>query len=236
MQRKTTDQLKQGDIVLHHGMYILLDRPPRSYGEGHGENTPYWAFSGLVLNADELCDRQSLSYDSYIACHLRGTWWRDAGGKPQTRDRWNVQGNHMATWQVTPPWREDGSLITDMGEYGGDIQVGAAPSRRFHHRLLPGRVFDVIAYPVQGDGATSRPAPDAPVRLQILYQMTVCKDVRDPGGTEVFADNTYPQLPERFDIDFVDISAAEKAARLLVQQFSPQHIDWDGAPHITLED
>lgn len=142
----------------------------------------------------------------------------------------------MATWWVTPPWREAHPLIADAGECGGDIQVGVASSRRFHHLLLPGRVFDVTAYPVQGDGTTPQPAPGAPIRIQVQYQLTVCKDVEDPGGTEVFADIIYPQLPERFDVDFVDISAAEKAARLLVQLHGPEHIGWDGAPRITLED
>lgn len=96
--RKTTDQLREGDVVLHYGMRILIDGPAHTYPD-RGHTVYRWP--GLVLNADELCDPASPSYSGYIASHLRGTRWRDI--VPRRRmDDWPVQGNGMALWNTEP--------------------------------------------------------------------------------------------------------------------------------------
>lgn len=94
---KNTTELKQGDIVVNQGMRILLDTPARVYEDY--ANGPVYAWPGLVLNADELCDRKSPKFDLYIYKHIRGIWWEDCVPRPR-KDEWIVQGNHLATWYV----------------------------------------------------------------------------------------------------------------------------------------
>lgn len=96
---KNTTELQVGDVVVNHGMRILLDTPANVYEHGSDLADKVYSWPGLVLNADELCDRESEHYDSYIACHLRGTWWEDRVPRPR-KDQWEVTGNYLATWYV----------------------------------------------------------------------------------------------------------------------------------------
>lgn len=229
MIRKATDALQEGDIVSNHGMRILIDGPAVVRNPDH--DYPVYAWPGLVLNADELCDKGSAHYDLYIAMHLRGVWWRDRGAVPEQRDRWTVQGNRMCSWHIEGPWRELGSLYEGADNYGGDIQIGNALSRRFVHATLPGRLFEVIAYPIRGDGSSPMPPEDAPIRLAYQTHMTVCRDAEEPGSTTVWSDIEYSDLPERYDIDCADIESAETLAKILIRSFDPDRfINWDGAP------
>lgn len=99
MPIKNTADLAEGDVVLNYGMRILIDGPATVYPE-HGQATyPTYRWPGLVLNADELCDRESPSYDAYIACHLRGQWWEDRVPRPR-KDDWPIVGNHLANWHI----------------------------------------------------------------------------------------------------------------------------------------
>ncbi len=95
-----TDELREGDIILNHGMRILIDGPAKVYRhEPQSRSNTVYVWPGLVLNADELCDKDSEHYDSYIARHLRGIWWEDRVPRPRA-DEWSIQGNHLATWHV----------------------------------------------------------------------------------------------------------------------------------------
>lgn len=228
--RRNTTELEIGDVVLHSGMRILIDGPAKVYTEHGSASLPVYAWPGLVLNADALCDRDAPEYDAYIARHLRGIWWEDRVPRPR-RDNWSITGNAMALWHMGAPWREDGVMCEDAGDHGGGIQTGRAFSRRFAHTKLPGRLFEVIAYPVKGDGTTAMPDEDAPIRLGYQAWMTVCRDVEDPGGTEVWSDIEYSDLPERFDHDFETVEKAEGHAKALVRSFDPDRfIGWDGKP------
>lgn len=93
LTRVTVPDLKVGDVVFEFGMRIKLDREIPTHREG------VKALAGIVLNADELCDKTLDTYDPYIARHLRGIWFEDRG--PGVRkDEWTVQGNHLAvTWR-----------------------------------------------------------------------------------------------------------------------------------------
>src|SRR5574341_1702660 len=97
MPYKNTTQLAEGDIVLDHGMRILLDGPATIHPLGDRPEDPVYRWPGLVLNADELCDKGSPSYNAYIACHIRGQWREDIVPLPRLDD-WPVQGNHLAMW------------------------------------------------------------------------------------------------------------------------------------------
>lgn len=101
-ERRPILELQEGDIVANHGMRILIDGPMRTNGKefGYSDDNPAYVWPGLVINADDLCDPASRDYDNYIACHLRGTWWQDRGGKPEDRDRWNIQGSYSTQWYV----------------------------------------------------------------------------------------------------------------------------------------
>lgn len=99
MTIKDTTELAEGDIVLDSGMRILLDIPAKIYKHGDDPADLVYAWHGLVLNADELCDRDGEDYNAYIACHIRGQWWEDCVPRPR-KDQWIVQGNYLATWHV----------------------------------------------------------------------------------------------------------------------------------------
>lgn len=99
MKLKDTSELAEGDIILDHGMRILIDGPAVVTQQGPGRAGMVYRWPGLVLNADELCDKESPSYDAYIATHIRGIWWED--NVPRTRkDDWPIQGNYLANWTV----------------------------------------------------------------------------------------------------------------------------------------
>lgn len=229
MLRRKTDQLQEGDVVLNHGMRILIDGPARTEPGTNGHDLTRYRWPGLVLNADELCDPASLAYDTYIYKHLRGVWWEDR--VPRTRkDDWPVVGNCLAWWSVGEPWREQGSLFEDDGQPGGDAQSGKAYSRRFVHTKLPGRLFTVYAYPITGDGTDDR-HPEGVTRIEQQAEMMICRNIEDPGSTEVWSEYTYDDLPEHFDRDCGDIKSAERLAKLLIETFDPDRfIGWDGKP------
>jgi hypothetical protein len=129
-----------------------------------------------------------------------------------------------------PQWRELGELTEDAGDVGGDIQIGAAPERRFTHATLPGRVVDVTAYPIKGDGSNPMPPEDAPIHVSWQRHLTTCGDITDPGGTEQWADVRYPEVPKEFAGPYATVEEAEAAARRLVAEFDPSGIEWDGDP------
>lgn len=129
-----------------------------------------------------------------------------------------------------PQWRELGELAEDAGDVGGDIQIGAAPERRFTHATLPGRVVDVTAYPIKGDGSNPMPPEEAPVHVSWQHHLTICRDVADPGSTEEWADVRYPKVPEEYGGPYATVEEAEAAARRLVAEFDPSGIEWDGDP------
>lgn len=100
-------QLREGDIVINHGMRILIDGPvtiTRTLGK-----MDLYRWPGLVLNADELCDEDADTYDSFIASCLRGTIWEDH--IPHTRkDDWTIQSNDLQHWRVERKTDEDVDL------------------------------------------------------------------------------------------------------------------------------
>lgn len=81
---RTTPELRKGDVVLCHGMRVLLDSEPVHDDEHHRPNVH--RCDGLVLNRAELStDVVPIGYTH------RGA------GQPH---RWTVQGNDLATWEV----------------------------------------------------------------------------------------------------------------------------------------
>jgi hypothetical protein len=79
----TTPELREGDIVRHHGMRLLIDReikPSRS----HPGTSTFWT-DALVLNRDEV-----------TSAAVPFGWTL----QPDGTHRWNIQGNELARWYV----------------------------------------------------------------------------------------------------------------------------------------
>lgn len=226
--RKKISELEVGDVVLNHGMRILIDGPVRVYSSSYNPDLRIYRWPGLVLNADAICDKDGSEYDAYIACHLRGIWFEDRMG-PKRKDEWSITSNDLAWWFTGEPWQEHGPMHEGGDDSGGDIQCGTAYERRFLHTKLPGRVFELTAYPIMGDGTDER-HPEGVIRIQQQICTTICRDVDDIGNTEEWSEYSYPELPERFDIDFTSMELAQEAARIYVETFDPEHINWDGKP------
>lgn len=93
IQHLDTTQLRCGDVVLNHGMRILLDQP-RTVINHPDRDVVH--FSGKVLNPDDVRDDQLLwsflhteEWDSNRNC-----WVRVYTG------RYSIQGNQHARWTV----------------------------------------------------------------------------------------------------------------------------------------
>jgi hypothetical protein len=80
-----TSELKEGDVVLTHGLRVRLDEAPLiDDGRRAGDHGPIRSFRGTVI--ERLSDEVPQS-------------WTSDG-------RWVIQGNDLATWVVEPRQRE----------------------------------------------------------------------------------------------------------------------------------
>lgn len=128
-------------------------------------------------------------------------------------------------------WKDDEHGISRAGDVGGDIQIGEAYSRRFVHSRLAGRHIEVSAYPV----ANNQPDPGAEpvISLEIQTELMVATDPDDPGGTEVWSDLEYSDLPERYERTYPSVEAAEEAAQEYLRTLDPaRDFTWDGKPEM----
>ena len=87
----TTHDIRQGDIILSHGMVLLVDSEPR-VSKGHGV-TEYGGeckvTDALVLNWEEV----QATGDALLVSFIRSDM-RDRYNEP----RWTIQGNGLAQW------------------------------------------------------------------------------------------------------------------------------------------
>jgi hypothetical protein len=83
----STSQLRPGDVVLCHGMRLLIDGDPKTYPGDRGNTVYVWPTR--VTNMDGV--RMN---DSFIRYHVtHGTGSKDV-------PRWPIQGNDLAHWWV----------------------------------------------------------------------------------------------------------------------------------------
>lgn len=100
MLRLNTTQLCRGDVVLTHGMRVLLDRDliitPR--GDIPGGAWDVYAWHGTVLNRDDVV---AGPHPVVPAAFLRTEKFDPAHGWVTDReDHWSIQGNELAHWDV----------------------------------------------------------------------------------------------------------------------------------------
>lgn len=83
----------------------------------------------------------------------------------------------------------------DQGAVGGDIQVGTAWGRRFHHDFGDGThaVADVAFYLEDANAMSGEAGPDLRISRQI--DLIWCADPADPGSTQTGGDVRYQVVP-----------------------------------------
>lgn len=125
--------------------------------------------------------------------------------------------------------------VTDEGDIGGDIQAGTAWSRRFVQYVSATRLWAVITdsyYLAECDHDEDQRETDADGSPRCEYcglvkwiqnqtEYIICRDFRDPGGTEEWADYEYDNSAGDFDWQMTDEYARSCAARLRVDAYGP---------------
>jgi hypothetical protein len=129
-------------------------------------------------------------------------------------------------------WQQVGGVM-DVGDVGGDWQIGPAPSVRFQHTEKPGSLMTVAIYPVmhsEGDTCVPRTCIPGSLDLQQQIEYMVCTDPEDPGGTEQWSDYEYEILADLDDtnLNLPDLGAANFEAVRLLASWVPGIITWDG--------
>lgn len=125
-------------------------------------------------------------------------------------------------------WQQYGETIPDEGAVGGDIQAGRAPGKRFVNPEKPGAVFDVMAYPIFGDGTNAMAGPKDAVYVDVQYHYTVCRDVDSPGDTEEWSDVQYESSRVTPIRKFASVEDAEVFCDEVIKKYTPDRITWDG--------
>jgi hypothetical protein len=93
--RVHTGELQVGDVVLTYGMRVRIDAIQEHKDEGtHGG--VFWSSDGTVTNLDEV-KAAGVVPPSWLCTEkfVEGQGWTT-----DRNDRWNVQGNDLATWTV----------------------------------------------------------------------------------------------------------------------------------------
>lgn len=92
-----TTELRQGDIVVTHGMRVLLETEPLVFPNGRGSET--YQFGGRVVNLDEVRAAGAVPM-SFLRTHK---WTPGTGWTVDREDVWPIQGNELAHWSVDRP-------------------------------------------------------------------------------------------------------------------------------------
>lgn len=97
--------LKVGDIVLAHGMRLLIDQEPHQTRHRLDGNGPTVATAALVLNWEETQEKGDRLLVHFIRSDMAPESHRTRNGlEPYTEPRWTLQGNKLA--QVARVLRE----------------------------------------------------------------------------------------------------------------------------------
>jgi hypothetical protein len=86
-------ELREGDIVLTHGMRVQLDSPVQSRTYPDRPDLPVFFCKGLILNVDELSDPW------LVGVSRQYKPWPHSG-EPTGEHRWTIQSNDLLSWRV----------------------------------------------------------------------------------------------------------------------------------------
>ncbi len=134
-------------------------------------------------------------------------------------------------------WRRVDPAVENGGDVGGDIQCTDSYSVRYRPIAEPddGQYALVTIYFYGCDTPASYggrrwegpPATGHWVRQQVEF--LICEDPEEPGGSEVYAEYTYHDLPDSYP----DAEAAKGAAWGMAQREPAiQSLDWDGRSEV----
>lgn len=109
----------------------------------------------------------------------------------------------------------DGTGVVSNGDVS-PRQVGDSYSIRYHHTSKPGSLVTISYYVIEGDPGT--------YHVERQWEWMVCRDRRDPGGTEIWSDYTE---------DIVEYGIrgkrnAERAARRYAEADRAGEVTWSG--------
>jgi len=97
----TTHELNVGDVILSHGMKLLIDRDiiQTSHPVDPDRGGPTFATAAVVLNWDEVQEKGDELLVYFIKSDMAEESHRTRNGlAPYTEPRWTIQGNGFATW------------------------------------------------------------------------------------------------------------------------------------------
>ncbi len=117
-------------------------------------------------------------------------------------------------------WQPDGSGVRPGGDCGGVFQAGDSFSVRYVRPDIRGALITRTAYPLRCGSEYT---------VQVKTEWLICTDPADPGGTEVWSDESYDDSGTGI---YPSASAAEAAASQLAARLigdAGTH-DWDGQP------
>ncbi|MCY0955822.1 hypothetical protein [Streptomyces sp. H27-H5] len=91
-----TSEIRIGDVVLVHGMRVLIEKEPRNWPGGYSSTV--YGVIGKVLNPEEVKEAKCVPYHwLFEEKFIPGVGWRyDYEGGA----RWYIQGNEWAQWAV----------------------------------------------------------------------------------------------------------------------------------------
>lgn len=120
-------------------------------------------------------------------------------------------------------WLPDSTGIAHDDPLADDEQVGESYSVRFRRADRPGAIITRTAYPVNVGGDVKGPFL---VRVETVW--LVCRDPKDPGGTEVSSDRRFEDEDQLYETAV----EAERAALNVANELSTDagSLTWDGLP------
>jgi hypothetical protein len=122
-------------------------------------------------------------------------------------------------------WREDGNLLTDAGDVGGDDQVSPAFSRRFLCVENPQAIVTVHTYVVRSKQNIENNEWDVEEQIEYL----VGEDPDCPADTEIWSSYDYDRGSINGQVLYSEAEAYNDALRR-IRRWTPDTITWDGEP------
>ncbi|WP_280245451.1 hypothetical protein [Nocardia abscessus] len=109
----STDRLRQGDVLLHHGMRLVIDQPIESY-DSAGTGEKVYRTAARIDNWDQLVERAKT--DRTIAGFIVSQ---------SPNQRWAIQGNRLARWtrEIASPTIYTFQILGEDGRPVGGVLI-----------------------------------------------------------------------------------------------------------------